>query len=317
MSQLPDEIRAVMRLKHYSLRTEEAYTYWVKKYIFFHQKKHPAEMGVAEIRAILSHLAVDQKVAAATQNQALSALLFLYQRVLGIDLPPVDEVVRAKRPERLPVVFTRQEVNEVLTRLSGTPWLVASLLYGSGLRLLEALRLRVKDVDFAQNQIVVREGKGAKDRVTMLPQSVKTPLQDHLQRVKTLHEDDLRDGGGTVYLPYALARKYPNALTEWKWQYVFPAAKRSRDPRSDATQRHHLSEDNIQRAVKQAIRQAQLHKHGSCHTLRHSFATHLLANNYDIRTIQDLLGHKDVRTTMLYTHVLNRGGGGVQSPLDA
>ena len=236
--------------------------------------------------------------------------------MLGIDLPPVDEIVRAKRPERLPVVFTRQEVNEVLMRLSGTPWLVASLLYGSGLRLLEALRLRVKDVDFAQNQIVVREGKGEKDRVTMLPQSVKTPLQDHLQRVKTLHEDDLRDGGGTVYLPYALARKYPNALTEWKWQYVFPAAKRSRDPRSDATQRHHLGEDNIQRAVKKAVRQAQLHKHGSCHTLRHSFATHLLADNYDIRTIQALLGHKNICTTMLYKNVLKRGGG-VRSSLDA
>ena len=317
MSQLLDNVRTVLRLKHYSLRTEEAYTYWIKKYILFHEKKHPAEMGADEIRAFLSHLAVEQNVAASTQNQAFAALLFLYQQVLDIELPPIGETVRAKKPERVPVVFTRQEVNEILTRLSGTPWLVASLLYGSGLRLMEAMRLRVKDVDFAQNQITVREGKGEKDRVTMLPQSVKTVLQDHLQRVEKLHQDDLREGCGAVYLPYALERKYPNAATEWKWQYIFPAAKRSLDPRSSAVRRHHLGEDSIQRAVKQAMRQAQVNKYGSCHTLRHSFATHLLESNYDIRTIQDLLGHKDVRTTMVYTHVLNRGGQGVKSPLDA
>jgi integron integrase len=314
MSQLLDSVRHIIRLKHYSRRTEEAYLTWIKKYIFYFNVRHPKEMGAREVKEFLTHLAVDKNVAASTQNQALAALLFLYRDVLGIELPLID-AVRAKRPVRVPVVFTPEEVSEVLARLDGTPLLVASLLYGAGLRVLEALRLRVKDVDFKSNQIIVREGKGEKDRRTMLPQSIKGGLEKHLQRVRKQHEDDLRNGRGEVYLPYALERKYPNAAQEWRWQYVFPSGRFSIDPRSGKSRRHHVSEEAVQRPVKLAINQAQLDKRGSCHTFRHSFATHLLENNYDIRTVQELLGHKDVRTTQIYTHVLKKGSN-VKSPLD-
>jgi integron integrase len=313
---LLDQVREVLRMKHYSLRTEQAYVNWIKRYIFFHDKRHPAEMGEAEIRTFISDLASKRSVAASTQTVALSALLFLYRDVLKRDQPFIEGIERAKKPERLPVVFTKEEVTEILSRLDGIPYLIAGLLYGSGLRLMDALRLRVKDIDFERNEIVVREGKGAKDRVTMLPGAIKRKLQEHLGRVEVLHKDDLRRGVGEVYLPYALDRKFPNAAKEWKWQYVFPAAKLSVDPRSGRRRRHHLSEDSIHRALKRAISQAGIPKHGSSHTLRHSFATHLLEDGYDIRTVQELLGHKDVRTTMIYTHVLNRGGKGVRSPLD-
>ena len=316
MPKLLDQVREVIRMKHYSIRTERAYVDWIKRYIFFHNKRHPAEMGEAEIRAFISDLASKKSVSASTQTVALSALLFLYRDVLKKELPYVEGIERAKRPERLPVVFTQAEVREVLARLSGVNHLIVSLLYGSGLRLMDALRLRVKDIDFERSEILVREGKGEKDRVTMLPTAVAIKLQEHLKRMKVQHEDDLRHGHGEVYLPYALDRKYPNAPKEWKWQYVFPAAAISRDPRSGKLRRHHISEDSVQRAVKRAIRQSGITKNGSCHSLRHSFATHLLENGYDIRTVQELLGHKDVRTTMIYTHVLNRGGRGVRSPLD-
>jgi len=273
-------------------------------------------MGSAEIEAFLTHLAVDQNVAASTQNQALSALLFLYRDVLRKDLDfPVDSI-RAKRPKRLPTVLTKEEVLRVIGGLSGTYLLMAKLLYGSGLRLMECVRLRVKDVDFAQRQIVVRDGKGMEDRVTMLPDSVVTPLQENLQRVKRLHEEDLAKGYGSVYLPFALERKYPNANREWIWQYVFPSNRLSKDPRTGSVRRHHIGESSLQKAVREAVRVAGINKRVSCHTFRHSFATHLLESGYDIRTVQELLGHKDVKTTMIYTHVLNRGGLAVRSPLD-
>lgn len=316
MPRLLEQVRAAIRLRHYSIRTEEAYTRWIKEYILFNRKRHPSEMGAAEVSAFLSYLAENRHVAASTQNQAASALLFLYREVLDQPLPWLDEVLKAKKPARLPVVFTREEVRLVLARLDGTRWLMASLLYGAGLRLMECLRLRVKDVYFSSNQIIVRDGKGGKDRVAVLPTSLKEPLQTHLARVETLHEQDLRDGFGRVYLPYALERKYKNANREWAWQYVFPAARRSIDPRSGVERRHHVREAVLQQAVKGAIRAAGIKKPGSCHTFRHSFATHLLEAGYDIRTIQELLGHKDVKTTMIYTHVLNRGGRGVRSPLD-
>lgn len=311
-----DQVRHLIRLKHYSIRTEEAYLKWIKRYIFYHQKRHPNEMAENEIREFLTHLAVEKNVAASTQNQALNAILFLYKEVLQKDLKEISGVVWAKRPPKLPVVFTREEVNRLLENLQGTYKLIAGLLYGSGLRLLECLRLRVKDIDFSKNQITVRDGKGSSDRVTMLPESIKSHLQLHLRKVKVLHEEDLHEGFGEVYLPYALAQKYPNAPREWAWQYVFPAAKRSLDPCSGKERRHHASETSVQKAVKTAIYKAGIHKNGSCHTLRHSFATHLLEGGYDIRTVQELLGHKDVKTTMIYTHVLNRGGKGVKSPLD-
>jgi integron integrase len=315
MPKLLDQVREV-RMKHYSRRTEQAYVNWIKRYIFFHDKRHPAEMGEAEIRSFISDLASKRSVAASTQTVALSALLFLYRDVLKKEQPFIEGIERAKKPERLPVVFTKQEVTDVLARLDGVPYLIAGLLYGSGLRLMDALRLRVKDIDFERNEIIVRDGKGAKDRVTMLPEALKRILQEHLARVEILHKDDLLSGGGEVYLPYALDRKFTNAAKEWKWQYVFPAARHSVDPRSGRRRRHHLSEDSIHRAVKRAISRAGIPKHGSSHTFRHSFATHLLEDGYDIRTVQELLGHKDVRTTMIYTHVLNRGGRGVRSPLD-
>jgi len=315
-TKLLDQMRDVMRRKHMSLRTEEAYVAWAKRFILFHHKRHPKDMGAPEIRAFLTHLAVHGKVAASTQNGALNALLFLYRHVLKQPFPELGEIERAKRPHRVPTVFTPTEVQAVLAQLSGTPHLMATLLYGAGLRLMECVRLRVKDLDFAYHQITVREGKGAQDRVTMLPRALEAPLQRHLAKVKLLHEEELLEGYGEVYLPYAFDRKDPHAAKAWEWQYVFPAAKRSIDPRSGAERRHHVSEAVLQRAVKDAIRQAGIQKRGSCHTLRHSFATHLLENGYDIRTVQELLGHKDVSTTMVYTHVLQRGGKGVRSPLD-
>lgn len=303
-------------MRHLSIRTEQAYVQWIRRYLRFHHMRHPREMGEVEIRAFISDLAVTRSIAASTQTVALSALLFLYRDVLKQELPYVSNIERAKKPKRLPVVFSRDEAKRLLAHLEGTHWLVAGLLYGSGLRLMECLRLRVKDIDFTYAQLIVRDGKGEKDRITMLPGSLKQQLMRHLQRVKLLHEDDLAAGYGEVFLPYALARKYPNAPKDWGWQYVFPAAARSIDPRSGNERRHHVSDTSIQKAMKKAMHKAGIAKHASCHTFRHSFATHLLEQGYDIRTIQDLLGHKDVRTTMIYTHVLNRGGKGVLSPLD-
>ncbi len=315
-AKLLDRVRAAIRARHYSIRTEEAYIGWIRRFILFHKKRHPAEMGESEINQFLTHLAVREDVAASTQNQALSALLFLYQAVLEKELDRLDGVVHAKKPKRLPVVLRREEVRSLLDRMSGTPRLVGLLLYGAGLRLMEALRLRVKDIDLTANQITVREGKGQKDRVTMLPGAVKPILIEQLKRVRQVHQQDISQGFGRVYLPEALARKYPNAEREWGWQYVFPAADFSVDPRSGAKRRYHLDESVIQRAVKQATHQAGLNKPATPHTLRHSFATHLLEDGYDIRTVQELLGHRDVRTTMIYTHVLNRGGREVLSPAD-
>jgi integron integrase len=316
MPLLLDEVRAVCRMRHLSLRTEQAYIAWIKRYIFFHHKRHPREMGEAEIRAFISHLAVKGGVAASTQTVALSALLFLYRDVLKQKLPYVSDIERARKPKRLPTVFTKDETKRIFANLEGTHWLIAGLLYGSGLRLMECLRLRVKDIDFTYQQITVRDGKGEKDRVTMLPVKLKETLTRHLQKVKLLHDDDVAAGYGEVFLPYALARKYPNAPKHWGWQYLFPSVHRSFDPRSGKESRHHLSETTIQKAVKDAIRKSHISKHASCHTFRHSFATHLLERGYDIRTVQELLGHKDVKTTMIYTHVLNRGGRGVESPID-
>ena len=316
MSRLLEQVREAVRTRHYSIRAEEAYLRWIREYILFFDKRHPSDLGANEIGAFVSHLAVKRNVAASTQNQALSALLFLYREVLGQPVEWVDDIERAKRPQRLPVVFTREEVRAVLGHLRGETWLMASLLYGSGLRLMECVRLRVKDVDFAGLQIMVREGKGGKDRVTMLPPSLAGPLRRQLERTKVLHEKDVREGYGRVHLPYALARKYPSAGSEWCWQYAFPATKRSIDPRTGREQRHHISETALQKAVKAAVGGARVDKPGSCHTLRHSFATHLLEAGYDIRTIQELMGHADVATTMIYTHVLNKGGRGVRSPLE-
>jgi integron integrase len=309
-------VRQAIRLHHYSRRTEKAYIGWIKRYIFFHGVRHPAEMGEAELTRFLSSLAVEGKVAASTQNQALSALLFLYREVLGQAVPWLDGLVRAKRPRRLPVVLTCAEVRAVLRQLQGVARLMALVLYGAGLRLLECCWLRVKDVDFAANQIVVRDGKGEKDRVTLLPDAVKADLARHLELVRNQHERDLRHGAGWVELPYALARKYPNAGREWGWQWVFPATRFYRDRDTGQRRRHHLHESVLQRAVTEAVRQANLGKHAACHTLRHSFATHLLEDGYDIRTVQELLGHRDVTTTMIYTHVLNRGPAAVRSPAD-
>ncbi|MGQ9585800.1 MAG: integron integrase [Anaerolineae bacterium] len=312
---LLDQVRDALRLKHYAYRTEQAYVAWIKRYILFYDKRHPAEMGTAEVEAFLTHLAVKEHVAASTQNQALSALLFLYREVLHQELGPVD-ALRAKRPKRLPTVLTKDETLRLIGCLSGTHQLMAKLIYGSGIRLMECLRLRVKDLEFEQRALIVRNGKGAQDRVTVLPDSLISLLQEHLQRVKALHEQDLAQGYGAVYLPDALARKYPNADKEWGWQYVFPASSLSQDPRSGVTRRHHLHESSLQKAIKEAARLAGIVKPVGPHTLCHSFATHLLEAGYDIRTVQELLGHKDVRTTMIYTHVLQRGGLAVRSPLD-
>jgi len=313
---LLDMVRAAIRTKQYSYRTEQTYVRWITRYIHFHNKRHPKELTGKHINTYLSYLATDRNVAASTQNQAKHAILFLYKEVLKQDVELDDDIVKAKSPQRLPVVFTQEEVQQILSALTGTKFLMASLLYGAGLRLTECLRLRVKDIDFDYRQIVVRDGKGSKDRVTVLPDSIYDQLQKQVERVRILHEKDKNAGFGRVQLPGALKRKYPEADIEFHWQYVFPSRKRSIDPRSGIERRHHLSPSSIQRAIKQAIREMDIPKHGSCHTLRHSFATHLLENGYDIRTVQELMGHKDVRTTMIYTHVLNKGGQGVRSPLD-
>jgi integron integrase len=313
---LLDRVRDAVRIKHYSYRTEETYVYWIRRYILFHNKRHPLEMGKVEIEAFLTHLAIKEQVAASTQNQALSALLFLYRYVLEQPLDFDINAVRAKRSRYLPTVLTKNEVQQVFSHLSGVHKLVMQILYGSGLRLTEGLQLRVKDLDFSQQQIMVRDAKGKESRVTMLPRSLSDALKIHLQYVRQLHQKDLEQGYGSVYLPFALERKYPNASREWVWQFVFPSDRFSQDPRSGIARRHHLHETGIQRSLKQAVRAAKLEKRVSCHAFRHSFATHLLQDGYDIRTVQELLGHKDVKTTMIYTHVLNRGGRGVRSPLD-
>lgn len=313
---LMDEVRARLRLRHYSLRTEEAYLYWIRRYIRDNGRRHPATLDGKVVEAFLTRLAVRDKVSPSTQNQALSALLFLYREVLALKLPWMEDVVRARRPPRLPVVLSRDEVAGLLEQLTGRDWLMAALLYGSGLRLMECLRLRVKDVDFARNELTVRDGKGAKDRRTVLPARLRSALQRQVDAVRLAHAEDLEHGFGEVALPYALARKYPNAGRAFGWQYVFPAARRSTDPRDGAVKRHHLDENVLQRAVKRAAARAGLDKPVTPHTLRHSFATHMLESGADIRTIQELLGHKDVATTQVYTHVLNRGTAGVLSPLD-
>jgi len=313
---LLDQVRDTLRVKHYSIRTETAYLEWIRRYILFNNKRHPAELSTQDIRAFLTYLAVDQKVAASTQNQALSALLFLYRNILDQPVNAPLDAIRAQKPKRLPTVLTREEVALILGDLYGIYQLMGKLLYGSGLRLMECARLRVKDIDFSQRSIVVRDGKGMNDRITVLPDSLAAPLREHLQRVGRVHQDDLAQGNGSVYLPDALERKYPNADRDWLWQYVFPANRLSLDPRSGVTRRHHLEGSSLQKAVRESTRRVGIPKRVSCHTFRHSFATHLLMSGYDIRTVQELLGHKDVKTTMIYTHVLNRGGLAVRSPLD-
>jgi len=313
---LLDRLRDRIRLSQYSPRTEQAYVDWARRFILFHGKRHPRDMGAREVEAFLTHLAVQARVSASTQNQAQSALLYLYREVLGIDLPWLANVERAKTPHRLPVVLTREEVGALLACVEGTTGLMVRLLYGTGMRIMECVRLRVKDVDFARGEITVREGKGGKDRVTMLPRALSLPLRNHLVRVRGLHQADVAAGHGLVELPHALARVHPRAGREWIWQYVFPSAKLSADPQSGAIRRDHIDPKTIQRAVAWAVRKAGVAKPATPHTLRHSFATHLLESGYDIRTVQELLGHSDVSTTMIYAHALNRGGRAVVSPLD-
>ncbi len=315
-TRLLDAVRSEIDVRHYSFRTRKAYVEWILRYIRFHGRRHPREMGGAEVRAFLGHLATDLRVAPATQAQALAALLFLYKRVLKADLPWIGEVVRAHRPRRLPTVLDKAEARRVIAHLRGDYWLIAGLLYGSGLRLLEALRLRVKDLDLCHHRVAVRDGKGAKDRVTIVSPSLIEPLRQHLANVKTLHESAMAAGHGGVELPYALARKYPSAFHQWGWQYVFPAPRPSRDPRTNVYRRHHIHEQSVQRQVRQAARRAGIEKPVSPHTFRHSFATHLLEAGYDIRTVQELLGHRDVSTTQLYTHVMSPGKNSVRSPFD-
>jgi len=315
--QILDRLREALRCRHYSRRTEQAYRHWVNRFVFFHHMRPPVEMAEPEINAFLTHLAIKERVSASTQTQALSAILFLYRHVLGREIGTLEGLIRARKPRRLPVVMTREEIRAVIDELKGEYRVMAGLMYGAGLRLMECLRLRVQEVDFGANQITVRDGKGGKDRITLLPQTVKGPLQEHLKRVRTIHERDLQEGWGRVYLPDALARKYPNAAADWRWQYVFPAEHRWVNQQTGEQGRHHVHESAVQRAVKDAVRKAGIAKHATCHTFRHSFATHVLEDGYDIRTIQELLGHNDVKTTMIYTHVLNRGGRGVRSPLDS
>jgi integron integrase len=313
---LLDQVRDALGVRHYSYRTEQQYVGWIRRFIHFHGRRHPADLGGAEVTAFLSHLAIQRQVSAATQAQALAALLFLYKHVLKVDLPWLGNVVRATRPKRLPIVLSRAEARRVLDNLAGAYWLVANLLYGSGLRLMEALRLRIKDVDFDRRTIIVRNGKGAKDRVTVLPESLCGRLRQHVDQVRDAHRDAVSHGFAGVELPFALQRKYPRAHLEIGWQYVFPARKPSRDPRTGAWRRHHIHEDSVQRKVKEAVRMARIEKPASCHTLRHCFATHLIEAGADIRTVQELMGHASVKTTQIYTHVLNRGGIAVRSPLD-
>ncbi len=314
---LLERVRGAIRLRHYSLRTEQTYIQWIRRFILFHGKRHPDDMGEREITDFLTDLAVTRKVAASTQNQALSAILFLYRKVLDHKLEWLDDVVRAKQPRRLPVVLSKSEVTQLLDQLHGTNGLIARLIYGTGMRQTECLRLRIKDIDFDYRQILVRSGKGDKDRVTILPEQLVHDLEKQLTRAKTMHDTDLDDGYGETSLPYALNRKYPNAGKEWRWQYVFPSSRRSIDPYTNILRRHHWFHTNLHRAIKQAMRSTGITKRVTVHTLRHSFATHLIENGYDIRTVQELLGHKDVKTTQIYTHVLNKGGCGVRSPLDS
>jgi integron integrase len=311
-----DQMRAALRARHYSPHTEQAYCLWVRRFIYYHGVRHPAEMAAPEINAFVTHLAVSERVSASTQTQALCALLFLYRHVLGREVGELRGLVRAHKPKRLPTVLTRDEVKAVLTKLDGDRRVAASLMYGSGLRLMECLHLRVQDVDLARAELVVRNGKGARDRITMLPRSLTPALKAHMRTAKAIHARDLADGWGRVELPAALGGKYPNAAADWSWQWVFPQQRRWKNTKTGEQGRHHIHETIVQRAVQEAVRAAGITKHAGCHTLRHSFATHLLEDGYDIRTIQELLGHKDVRTTMIYTHVLNRGARGVQSPYD-
>ncbi len=313
---LLDQVRDAIRTKHYSYRTEQAYVEWIKRFILFHGKKHPKDMGAPEVQSYITYLAVERNIASSTQNQALSALAFLYKYVLHKDLALETDLVRPSRPQRLPTVLSHREAMFVISKMSGVSQLMTKLLYGSGLRVTECLRLRVKDLDFENHQLMIRDGKGEKDRVTVLPDSLYMDLQTHLKTVRAIHQRDLREGFGETSLPYALERKFPNALKEFSWQYVFPASVRSVDPLSKRTKRHHLDATVLQKAIRQAARAAGIDKQVSPHTFRHSFATHLLQNGYDIRTVQELLGHKDVKTTMIYTHVLQRGGLAVKSPLD-
>ncbi len=314
---LLDQVRQTLRVRHYSRRTEEAYVRWIRRFVLYHDLRHPAKLGDAEVAQFLTALAEKRRVSASTQSQAASALMFLYKRVLRRDLGRVDGVARAKVRQRIPVVLTPAEVRAVLKQLSGSKKLIVMLLYGSGLRLMECLKLRVKDVDLERGEIRVRRGKGAKDRITMLPRAALAPLTEQLAAVRRRHSADVADGAGYVELPDALGRKYPSAAREWCWQYVFPASRVRVDTSNGRGYRHHLHESAVQRAVKRALLRAGVNKHASCHTFRHSFATHLLESGYDIRTVQELLGHRDVSTTMIYTHVLNRGGYGVRSPVDA
>ena len=313
---LLDRLRETLRTRHYSRRTEQTYSHWVKRFVYFHKMRHPEEMAEPEINTFLTHLAVKERVSSSTQNQALSALLFLYRHVLNREIGELRDVIRARKPKRLPVVLTKDEVKTVIGNLKGDKWIMANLMYGAGLRLMECLRLRVQDIDFASNQITVRDGKGSKDRLTMLPKVVKQPLREHLKNVRNTHQKDLSEGYGRVFMPYALARKYPKAATEWSWQFVFPQDNRFVNNTTGEQGRYHVHETIVHRVVKDAVRKTGITKRASSHTFRHSFATHLLADGYDIRTVQELLGHKDVKTTMIYTHVLNRGGKGVISPAD-
>lgn len=313
---LLEQASAKLRIKHYSIRTEKSYVSWMRRYILFHDQRHPKEMGRNEVEAFLTYLAVNRKVSASTQNQAFNALLFLYREVLDVEMDGPIQSVRAKRSQKVPTVMSPEETSRVLKALEGTHRLMAMLLYGCGLRLMECVRLRVKDVDFSRNHIVVRNGKGAKDRITVFPENVRSALENHLERVRLMHRNDLEKGYGRVYLPGALARKYRNAEREWIWQYVFPSKNLAKDPRSGKIRRHHINESTLQKAVKKAVKLTGISKRISCHTFRHSFATHLLEEGYDIRTVQELLGHNDLATTMIYTHVLNKGGRAIRSPLD-
>ncbi len=313
---LLEVVRQRIRLKHYSHRTEKSYVHWIRRFVLFHNRRHPRELGKLEIEAFLTHLAVDRKVSASTQNQAFNALLFLYRVVLELAMPQLDAVQRAKKPQHLPVVLSPEEVRQVLSQLDGKYWIAGNLLYGSGLRLIECLRLRVQDIDFGMCQLVVRGGKGNKDRVTVLPDAITEPLKEYLQRVRTNHAKDLKQGLGQVYMPPALARKYPSAASEWRWQFVFPSATYISNRDTDRMVKHHLHEKTLQRAIRNAVKTSAIAKRATAHTLRHSFATHLLQRGADIRTIQALLGHKDVSTTMIYTHVIQKGKIGVRSPLD-